>query len=388
MGIDEQPKQDRESKDETTFDSNEAYNNESSDESKNIFVADHIEDLSESENNHSDGDGSIIKKKFNINEVRRFIIRASLVMVLLFSIIIPFQRSTLVAVGPGPLFQVEMRGESSTKPEVSADSWNFTTIAIRALSWGEVFWYQITGKSDLYPVSNRPSSGVAGAEMAAAKITAASVASSVLFGTGISADWLILEVSPDSPAFFAGLSIGERITLLNNKPINRFDTLKNALSSGPVELGLMSDSGSRIVKINVSKQGGILGVKLTPITSSEIIDGNVIATSDVGGGSAGLLFTLALIDFYSDGDLSGGMKISGTGTMEPDGSVGPILGIPYKFQAAKNGNSDVFFVPEGSEVEITERGNVKVVPVKNIVDAVKWLCDNGAAVVPICKYIG
>ena len=45
--------------------------------------------------------------------------------------------------------------------------------------------------------------------------------------------------------------------------------------------------------------------------------------SDIGGPSAGLMFTLGIIDKLTDGDLTGGTFVAGTGTIDPDGDVGP-----------------------------------------------------------------
>ncbi|KGN39376.1 hypothetical protein N803_02620 [Knoellia subterranea KCTC 19937] len=70
-----------------------------------------------------------------------------------------------------------------------------------------------------------------------------------------------------------------------------------------------------------------------------------ITAGEVGGPSAGTMFTLAVYDVLTPGDLTGGKRIAGTGTMEPDESVGPIGGIRQKLHGARNGGADYFLAP-------------------------------------------
>jgi PDZ domain-containing protein len=66
---------------------------------------------------------------------------------------------------------------------------------------------------------------------------------------------------------------------------------------------------------------------------------------DVGGPSAGLMFTLGLIDKLSPADLAKGRHIAGTGTITPDGTVGPIGGIRQKLAGARNEGAELFLMP-------------------------------------------
>jgi PDZ domain-containing protein len=73
--------------------------------------------------------------------------------------------------------------------------------------------------------------------------------------------------------------------------------------------------------------------------------------ADVGGPSAGLLFSLGVIDKIAGdghgGGLTGGKTIAGTGTIKADGTVGAVGGVPLKTQAAKRDGARVFLVPKG-----------------------------------------
>ncbi|MGA4994196.1 YlbL family protein [Nonomuraea bangladeshensis] len=70
-----------------------------------------------------------------------------------------------------------------------------------------------------------------------------------------------------------------------------------------------------------------------------------INVGDVGGPSAGLMFSLGILDKLTPGELTGGKKIAGTGTIEPTGEVGPIGGIQQKMIGAKKAGATVFLTP-------------------------------------------
>jgi PDZ domain-containing protein len=70
-----------------------------------------------------------------------------------------------------------------------------------------------------------------------------------------------------------------------------------------------------------------------------------ITVGDVGGPSAGLMFSLAILDKLTPGSLTGGRFIAGTGTITPDGEVGPIGGIQQKMIAARRAGATVFLTP-------------------------------------------
>lgn len=96
-----------------------------------------------------------------------------------------------------------------------------------------------------------------------------------------------------------------------------------------------------------------------------------IDLGDVTGPSAGLIFTLALIDKLEPGSLTGANHIAGTGTIAPDGSVGPIGGVGLKMLGAASAGAKFFLAPVENCDEIV--GNIpaglQVVAVKNIDEA-------------------
>ncbi|MGP3686363.1 YlbL family protein [Streptomyces sp. IBSNAI002] len=101
--------------------------------------------------------------------------------------------------------------------------------------------------------------------------------------------------------------------------------------------------------------------------------------ADVGGPSAGLLFSLGIVDKLdgdgSGGDLTGGRTIAGTGTIAANGEVGAVGGVALKTQAARRDGATVFLVPkaECSDAQSELPEGLRLVPVTTLTDAVNSL---------------
>jgi Lon-like protease len=100
-----------------------------------------------------------------------------------------------------------------------------------------------------------------------------------------------------------------------------------------------------------------------------------IALDEIGGPSAGLMFTLGIIDKLRPADLTGGKIIAGTGTIDDDGDVGPIGGIPQKLVGAKRVRAQLFLVPAGNCAEAVRNAvpGLPMAEVANIDDALAAL---------------
>ncbi|EGX54686.1 secreted protein, partial [Streptomyces zinciresistens K42] len=94
--------------------------------------------------------------------------------------------------------------------------------------------------------------------------------------------------------------------------------------------------------------------------------------ADVGGPSAGLLFSLGIVDKLNgdgaDGDLTGGRTIAGTGTIDPAGKVGPVGGVSLKTQAARRDGASVFLVPkaECGDAKAELPAGLRLIPVTTL----------------------
>ncbi|AEW94321.1 MULTISPECIES: hypothetical protein [Streptomycetaceae] len=94
--------------------------------------------------------------------------------------------------------------------------------------------------------------------------------------------------------------------------------------------------------------------------------------ADVGGPSAGLMFTLGIIDKIRGdghgGDLTGGRVIAGTGTIDASGAVGAVGGVALKEQAAKRDGATVFLAPrdECTDAKASLPAGLTLVPVADL----------------------
>ena len=96
------------------------------------------------------------------------------------------------------------------------------------------------------------------------------------------------------------------------------------------------------------------------------------------GPSAGLVTTLSIYDKLVSEDLTHGLKIAGTGTIEADGSIGEIGGVKYKVMGADAGGADVFLVPknnldEAIKVKKDKKLKIKVYGVATFEEAIEVL---------------
>ena len=93
--------------------------------------------------------------------------------------------------------------------------------------------------------------------------------------------------------------------------------------------------------------------------------------SNVGGPSAGMMFSLGIIDMLTEGQLNGGKHVAGTGTIDPEGNVGPIGGIQQKLVGAQDAGAELMLAPQDNCADVV--GNIpsglKVVPVSTLSQA-------------------
>ena len=115
-----------------------------------------------------------------------------------------------------------------------------------------------------------------------------------------------------------------------------------------------------------------------------------ITAGGIGGPSAGTMFTLAVYDVLTPGDLTAGKRIAGTGTMEPDESVGPIGGIRQKLAGAKDGGADYFLAPRDNCDEVVGHipdglTVVRIGTFAEALDAVKAIASDRVETLPTCS---
>ncbi|MER5603706.1 PDZ domain-containing protein [Streptomyces sp. NPDC002265] len=118
-----------------------------------------------------------------------------------------------------------------------------------------------------------------------------------------------------------------------------------------------------------------------------------IKLADVGGPSAGLMFALGIYDKLTPGSLTGGKFVAGTGTIEDDGTVGPIGGIEMKTVGARDKGAQYFLTPAdncAAAAKDTPSGLrlVKVKTIDDALDALKDIRSGNTADLPKCTTKG
>lgn len=111
----------------------------------------------------------------------------------------------------------------------------------------------------------------------------------------------------------------------------------------------------------------------------------------IGGPSAGQLLALGIVDKLAGdgkgGDLSGGRVIAGTGTIDEQGNIGAVGGVPLKTQAAARDGATVFLVPssECSSAKVNRPAGLQLIPVESLAGAIEALTAlNTGGQVPAC----
>ncbi len=108
-----------------------------------------------------------------------------------------------------------------------------------------------------------------------------------------------------------------------------------------------------------------------------------INTANIGGPSAGLAMTLAIINKISGGSLTGDHVVAATGTISPDGQVGAVGGVEEKAVAVHNAGATYFIVPDGGgnvdAARAADQPDLTILPVRSLAQALADLERIGGA---------
>ena len=209
----------------------------------------------------------------------------------------------------------------------------------------------------------------------------------------------VREVYPQSKAKGV-LEVGDLISTVDGKPMQRAEELtdyisKNKKPGDTVKVEYTRDGVKKSAEIELINLTALsdkpedpprAGFGMRPendVTSVPSRDVKIHA-EDIGGPSAGLMFSLEIFSQLTPGDLTKGYKIAGTGTMDLDGNVGQIGGIRHKIVAADKAGAEIFFAPadldelstnaaEAADEAKKIGSKMKVVPVATMQEAVDYL---------------
>jgi PDZ domain-containing protein len=275
-----------------------------------------------------------------------------------------------VTISPGPT--IDVLGDNGGKPIVQVEGHKtfptdgqlrLTTVSITnpqaqvTLLDAMWAWFQsdrdVLPEAAMYPDSSdaEQERAESAAQMVGSQDTAIAVALTEL-GYHLDTHIEVTGVSPHGPSD-GKLEPRDRIVALDGQQVGDIDDLFAALDD--------VSPGDRVT-VEVRRSGADRSFPITTASSPDDPDrailGVLVGTGydfpfdvrvriddSIGGPSAGLVFALSVYDTLTPGALTDGHVVAGTGTIAPDGKVGPIGGIREKLVAAERADAELFLVP-------------------------------------------
>lgn len=204
----------------------------------------------------------------------------------------------------------------------------------------------------------------------------------------------VAQLVPGSPAERV-LVVGDTITGFAGRPVTTHHDIVEVLGplrpGSSVELVVQSSAGEqRPVTLTLVGSPGDQGraflgaTLLTRVPRFDFPFEVDIVSDRIGGSSAGLAFTLEVLDVLTEGELTGGGRVAATGTIELDGSVGAVGGMAQKVSVAVDEGIGLFLVPaaELDEARRLAGDRLVVEAVDSLSEALRVLVDHGGDPLP------
>ena len=178
------------------------------------------------------------------------------------------------------------------------------------------------------------------------------------------------------------LELGDTIIEVDGLPVTSVMEIRPLLEGrspgDTIEVTVLRNGTESVVEVELAERDDEPGVAMIGVSLGELTAPPFpveISAGDVGGPSAGMMHTLAIIDVLTEGELTKGNVIAGTGTIRMDGAVGNIGGVRQKVVAAEAAGADYMLVPEGNyETALTApRTSIQIIPVATLTDAIAFL---------------
>ncbi|MFO8070191.1 MAG: SepM family pheromone-processing serine protease [Alkalibacterium sp.] len=209
----------------------------------------------------------------------------------------------------------------------------------------------------------------------------------------------VMSVSQKSN-FFKDLKMGDSIAKIDEKSFDNtdefIDYIANQSVGDTVTLSVERDGKSVDISgdLVLIEETGNPGIGITLVTQSSVTTSPevVIDAGNIGGPSAGLMFSLQVYKLLVE-DFDSSLEVAGTGTIAENGEIGRIGGIDKKVVAADREGASVFFAPDdtissealeenpdlksnyetASETAEAINSDMQIVPVQHIKDAIDYL---------------
>ena len=184
------------------------------------------------------------------------------------------------------------------------------------------------------------------------------------------------------------LKVKDQIVSVDGKKLLEVNALGKYLQTkkegDEVNLVIIRHNKEKLIKNKLvrDKQTGrlVIGIALQNVREYETNPGlDIKFKKSESGPSGGLITTLEIYNQLTRKDLTHGLKIAGTGTIDENGKIGPIGGVEYKVLGAHKAKADIFLVPSEKNYKqakkyVKEKNlKIKLIKVKTIEDAINKL---------------
>ncbi len=306
-----------------------------------------------------------------------------------------FVKSDYYFMSPGPPYQWNIEIENVQTYEYEGNLYQLTVRRDEA-NYFVYAWARLNSQIDLYPREVILPDGVTPQELSEISIqnmmTSENVAIAVALdslnydiqseGDGV----LVVGLLDDSPVKDK-LIKNDLIVSINNelvKSVSEFISMLRTYEIGDiVNIGLIRNEQKLTIETKLIEHveyenEPMVGFLASTPNQQFIFPFEVdIKTGNVGGPSAGMMMALNVYNLLTEDDITNGKKIAGTGTIEIDGSIGPVGGVKQKVIAAKRANAGLILVPTANyeEASVFADDNTQIVAVDSFDNALNVIFD-------------
>ena len=182
------------------------------------------------------------------------------------------------------------------------------------------------------------------------------------------------------------LEVDDRLLTINGTAVTSVEEAGEAVRAAPddepVELRILRGEEELTFSITREEIEGELRLGFEMRNDYDFpVEVTVGVDPAIGGPSAGLMFSLAIYDTLTEGSMTGGESVAGTGTITSDGEVGAIGGIDQKIAGARQDGAQLFLVPAANCDDAYESPHgdmrlTRVATMSEAVDAIEsWAAD-------------
>lgn len=185
---------------------------------------------------------------------------------------------------------------------------------------------------------------------------------------------------------YSSLRVGDILQKYDDKDLVDIEEYSRYIQNKKVgeEIKIEFKRGDKVIKtkLKVYEEEGkkYTGIMINALYNYETIPEITFKfKANESGSSGGLMLALAIYNKLTEEDITKGLKIAGTGTIEENGRVGSIGGAEYKLKGAVKDNADIFIVPIGANYEVVKRVkeeenyDIEIIPVATFDEALEKL---------------